>query len=683
MATSGSKSVAVTSWDTLKFSWTLTGQSVANNTSTIKWTAELISGSDGALNATAEKHYQIIISDAFGEVVNKIAGNYVNIGNNATKTLASGTVTIRHKADGSGTFSYNYEQGFMLTFDGKFITAVDISGSGTLPAIVKDPSTLTVSAGTLGQSQTLTITRKDSTFKHRLMYACGDASGYVAGSASTYTTSTSITWTPPTSLANEVPDSATAIIKLTLYTYTSSGTLVGSTVSNLSCSLPANMRPMCTLSLNDITGVDDIYGSPVQGLSKIKITVGATPSYGSPIAAYTITVQGDKYNTKTATTGPLKSFGSVLVRGIAKDKRGRTGEAVYTMQVQAYTPPNVSALTVHRCDASGVEDDHGEYIHVIFSAVVSGMSGKNTAAYTIRYKKSTDTSYTELALTDLANVYSVTDYGRIIPATGDSSYNIEVVAEDRHSSVVRATSASTAFTLMNCHPAGTGLAFGKVAERANAIEFGLRMYDEYGARIGNGLAAYGGTSNPIDADTTMEHLCLTTVGTPTTDFWFVETLFYSTKSGNRAQIATPYNKLLPRKYRYRTGGVWTEWSTGSGIVLWDDFWHMIDTHVITLPLSISSMPAGIVLTFSPYDGATAQNSNYQHFFVEKGFVAANPGAGHEFNLFRYPFAAAGSKYLYISDKSITGHKNNTAAGTGASGITYDNSAWVLRRVVGV
>lgn len=71
----------------------------------------------------------------------------------------------------------------------------------------------------------------------------------------------------------------------------------------------------------------------------------------------------------------------------------------------------------------------------------------------------------------------------------------------------------------------------------------------------------GGTT---DANTTTEELILTKVNTPTTDFWYVETLFYGSKStsSNRKQIAYSYKFDAPIYTRYCISGVWSEWTTG-------------------------------------------------------------------------------------------------------------------------
>lgn len=79
----------------------------------------------------------------------------------------------------------------------------------------------------------------------------------------------------------------------------------------------------------------------------------------------------------------------------------------------------------------------------------------------------------------------------------------------------------------------------------------------------NNLAVYenGGTT---DANTTTERLILTKVNTPTTDFWYVETMFYSSVSNtsNRKQVAYSYKFEAPIYTRYCISGVWSEWTTG-------------------------------------------------------------------------------------------------------------------------
>ena len=107
MATSGSTSVKVTNWNTLKFSWEVTSQSVVNNTSTVSWKLQLIADSDGRIDSSASKKWSVTVNGT------EYSGtNTVGIANNETKTLASGTTTIAHASNGTKTFSYSFSQSF-------------------------------------------------------------------------------------------------------------------------------------------------------------------------------------------------------------------------------------------------------------------------------------------------------------------------------------------------------------------------------------------------------------------------------------------------------------------------------------------------------------------------------------------------------------------------------------------
>lgn len=89
--------------------------------------------------------------------------------------------------------------------------------------------------------------------------------------------------------------------------------------------------------------------------------------------------------------------------------------------------------------------------------------------------------------------------------------------------------------------------------------------------------------------------------------------------------------------------------------------------------------------FSRYDNevAEAKNEQIKEFFVPKAVVETHPGKGHCFDMATHKFTALCSKYLYISDKSISGHADNKTAGTSSTGVTYNNNYFVLRYVIGV
>ena len=468
MASNGFKMVNVTSWNTLYFSWEEESQSIVNNTTTISWRLTLHASSQGYINSGAPKKWSVNVD---GQTYS--GTNTIGINNDSVVVLASGKTTIPHNSDGTKTFNYSFSQEFSIDFNG-WISTVSASSYDTLdtiqrasqPSLVTWPET-TNDVGDFGQEFSIHMNRKADTFTHTVRYEYGKRSGTIATGVTNGTT-----WAVPLSFMNDIPNATKASGRIYVDTYSGS-TKVGTKYTGFTVTVPASVKPTCSLTLKDVSGVGDIYGVPVQGLSRIEIAVKTTLAYGSPIASYVVSANGVTYSEATSTTDALKTAGSSPITATVKDQRGRTGTASYTMNVLAYARPNITQLTVHRCDADGTENEQGEYVRAVFSAVVTALNNKNTAAYKLRYKKSTESEYTEIALGSLANVYTVSNAAHIFAADSSSSYDVEVEAADRHGTTTRSTSASTAFTLMNWGADGTSMGIGKVAEKSNTLQIAL------------------------------------------------------------------------------------------------------------------------------------------------------------------------------------------------------------------
>lgn len=712
MATSGGTTVVVTDWDTLDFEWTLASQSIDNNTSTVNWKLSLVSGAYGKINSTASKSWKV---NMHGLVFEYSGTTTIGIANNSRKTLASGSTTIPHASDGSRTFYYSFTVHFDIVFSGKSIGAIVGAGSGTLPTIPRI-SGLTASDGTLGTAQTLGISREDSTFKHKITYVCGDKSGYAAGSSSTFTTATSVSWTPPVSLATENTTGTSVAITLYLKTYNSSGTELGSTSKTITCAIPASVKPTCTLTVTDPTGYTDTYGNPVQGLSTFKVVVAPTLAYGSPIASYSTTVNDTKYTAASFTTGALKVSGSHTISTTVKDKRGRSASASVTKTVLAYVQPVIAKLTVRRCNEDGSTNDQGEFVQATFTATVTALNNLNKAQYTLKYKKTGEATWTEVGLDDISGAYSVTDHTYIFPADSGSSYNVELDVVDNHNTTKRATSASTAFTLIHWKADGTGMAIGKIAEESNLFDVGLPARF-VGAVCGNVMGLNKLPEIPANSDLndymdTGSYAVYRNDNAATIANMPVERagrLEVSSSTGEGIRVTQwsyirqkfiPYNienAVWERDITRSDTNIWTygEWYRtslskaasqrvyGGSTILWEGGRYMTADHTINLAEAVSAQPNGIVLTFCKYADGAAQDNNFNHFFVPKLFVSEMTGYGSAFTMMDINFGQICHKYLYINDTTISGHANNSASGTGASGITYDNSKYVLRYVFGV
>lgn len=122
---------------------------------------------------------------------------------------------------------------------------------------------------------------------------------------------------------------------------------------------------------------------------------------------------------------------------------------------------------------------------------------------------------------------------------------------------------------------------------------------------------------------------------------------------------------------------------GTNKVLWSKPANLHGSQTNTLSEAISAQPNGIVLIFSRYSNGVAEDANFNFFYVPKEQVALHPGAGCCFNMVTVNFGLACCKYVYINDTTISGNDLNISSGTGASGVVYDNGAYVLRYVIGV
>lgn len=463
MATSGSKSVSITNWDTLKFSWAVTEQSIANNTSTISWKMELIAGSSGRIDSSASKNWSVTVNGT------KYSGtNTVGIANNATKILASGYTTIAHNADGTKSFSFSFSQKFSITFSGSSIGTKSGSGSGTLN-IIPRKSTLSASNGTLGTAQTLTVTRQASSFTHTITYKCGSASGTICDKSS----ATSVSFTPPLSLAKQNTTGTSVSVVLTITTYNGS-TSVGSNTKTISCAIPASVKPSVSISVTDASGYKDTYGGYVQGMSKFSVVVTASGSQGSSIKAYRTTADGKAYTAASFTTSVVAGTGSMNIDATVTDSRGRTETARTTVTVLAYAQPKITALSVNRCDANGNSNNSGAYLAVTFSSSITSLNNKNTASFSVGYKKTSDSTYTTETLTDFAGQFAVSGGVFVFPAETAASYNILFTVSDAFTSTAKTALGSSVKKLWSILSQGLGFAFGKIAELEGVLDIGFK-----------------------------------------------------------------------------------------------------------------------------------------------------------------------------------------------------------------
>ena len=151
MASSGSLSTTGYKGRYLVLNWSQVSQSIADNTTTISWSLE------GAGYASFSYCY----ARNFTVVINGTTVYYAQGGSSEVKlyngtVVASGTLVISHDSDGNKSFSASVAAGI-------YDWSPTCTGSGMF-YLNKIPrlSSLSVSNGTLGTAQTLTVTKQNS-----------------------------------------------------------------------------------------------------------------------------------------------------------------------------------------------------------------------------------------------------------------------------------------------------------------------------------------------------------------------------------------------------------------------------------------------------------------------------------------------------------------------------------------
>lgn len=374
------------------------------------------------------------------------------------------------------------------------------------------------------------------------------------------------------------------------------------------------------------------------------------------------------------------------------DSRGRTATTTKSITVIAYAAPKITSFQGFRCLADGTENYEGTYINAAVKFSISAVGDKNTKTYAIEYKKTSATAWTALAS---GSVYSLNQ--SIISASGlfsvDSSYDIRLSVTDYFGTVRSTFEIPTAFTLLDFNASGKGLAFGKVSELTEGIEFAMKT-------------VFSHAETPSSVTYLTEGQDLNDILEP--GFYTIPTTAISGTLLNRPYTGTSTGSLVVLREgnglqkaqilhiaskangwifeRSYYSGTWGEWNTvyngGSGKILWTGAMYMTAGHKATLSEAVSKQPSGIVLVFSRYDNGAAAEHNYNSFFVPKALVAAKPGVGSAFRMNTVNFSMVCTKYLYINDATITGNDGNDDTGT-ANGVTYNNAAYVLRYVIGI
>ena len=405
--------------------------------------------------------------DALGTVTGSFYGNTTTVAlsgtllTNLAAYFAAGNNTFciynPSPVESSHGYSNNYLQWSSVTITVTYTEGVSVP-------------TVSSSSVNLGSAVTISTNRLTDSATHMMTYAFGSATGTIATNVGA-----SVSWTPPISLAAHIPNATSGLCTVTCKTFVG-GTETGSSSVTLTLNVPSSVVPSITsVSTAEATsGIASQFGGYVRTRSKLTVGISAAGVQGSTISAYRTTLDNVTYTASSFTSNTLNTAGTLTMTVTVTDSRGRTATTTKSISVLDYSPPSLTKFKAERCNADGsAAQMDGTKVRVSLAGSVSSVGSKNTVSCAVYYKLPTSTSWVQ-ATTVSASNSAVRATNLLLSATFDAlkSYDLKVRLSDYFYYVEQSVSVGTKQVLMDFYKDGNGIAFGKVAESAETVEFG-------------------------------------------------------------------------------------------------------------------------------------------------------------------------------------------------------------------
>ena len=334
---------------------------------------------------------------------------------------------------------------------------------------ISQPSTSATTVD-MGTGVTISTNGQSGAATHTILYTFGGASGTIATDVGD-----SVAWTPPITLAAQIPSATSGLCTITCETYYA-GVLTGTKTCTITLNIPASVVPtVSAVNYSEaVAGIAAQFEGFVQNKSRLTVSIAASGAQGSTITAYRTTLGGSTYSALSFTTGLLAVAGDNTLSVTVMDSRGRTATATRTITVLAYSPPSLSLFNAERCNATGTAPQtDGTGVRVSATASASSVNAKNTMICVVNYKLSSASTWAQ-ATTITPSNYAIAANDVLLSQTFDalSSFDLMIRVTDFFHTVEQSVSIGTKQVMMDFYSNGTGIAFGKVAETASAVEFG-------------------------------------------------------------------------------------------------------------------------------------------------------------------------------------------------------------------
>lgn len=396
--------------------------------------------------------------------------------------------TSGYIAAGTRSFSYSIPRSWVTGTSDKKLTVTLYTytsngtssiGSKSTTTTIKVPcSSFTMPSSTnTGSAFKITISPYNSSCKHLFKFIVNGSTKLTTDLIDVGTNSYSYT-IPHTWLTT----ASTTTMTIYCYTYNSEydDDYTARVTKTITLNVPSTIVPSITSVTSTI--VDGLSGKYVQGKSKVKLSIDAETSGGSPISSYiykgaNINGTASSYTgtSSSKTSGIINATGTQTYTVQVKDKRDRySAEKKTSIVVYEYSAPKIVSITAQRCKSNGTLDVNGTYAKVTVKISYSDVGGANKRTVTLSNSLDDFATDTVILSQDTADITYTGVYGGNFEL--NSTYTIKAVIQDAYNTgdtISKTAVLKVAERTINIAKHGNGVSVGGISSITSATSSGL------------------------------------------------------------------------------------------------------------------------------------------------------------------------------------------------------------------
>lgn len=398
--------------------------SIANNTSTVRWTLESIGGE---VNYYSIYNWGVVVG---GQTIYPTqTTEWSTKSFPAARGSRTGTITVNHKSDGTADpvsftlrgrvyYSGNY------SYDGSInLTNIPRQADVTSAPNFNDEQNPTINYNNPAGSSVSTLQACISSTDGETIYA---AYRNISKTGTSYTFN--LTDAERNALRQATPNSKTLNVKFTIKTVISDNTFYDSLTKTLTIT---NANPtISTITYQDTNSTTTNITQNNQLIIRNKSTLQLTLNTLNALKYATLTnvaltlngattnysLSGTSMNSKVINLGTINMASSGTLKVVLTDSRGNNTTYNITIQMEDWVPPS-AIITCQR------QNNFYTQTNLLVDGSISSLDNKNVMTIQYQYKKTTDSTYS--ALTTIQDNVQTT-----FNIDNNYSWNVRVIISD-------------------------------------------------------------------------------------------------------------------------------------------------------------------------------------------------------------------------------------------------------------